>query len=251
MKRAAGFSLVELLLSAAVLGVLLTMLAMFLFSNQRVTTEQVTRASLQNTARLSFARMSDIIAQASYIYPAGQEITLSTGSETKTFTTGAAALALLLPVNTSYCETGPYCAFIYTLEDRSDFTGVLGTDAGTTGFALIERQVWGFNWPRNQVPSKAWGAVDAASPLADSVDVAASSLAATADLATTSYRSTYDDETTFMGSVADDTSALISSVSSDLRLSFQQRGKDLKVERQNSAFARAIPREACSVSGGC
>ena len=81
MKRNKGFSLVELLVAAAILGTLLAALGAFFVVNQRVGNEQITAAKLNTDLRLAFLRMSDVASQAQYIYPEGSNPHLGRGLE--------------------------------------------------------------------------------------------------------------------------------------------------------------------------
>ena len=250
MKRNKGFSLVELLVAAAILGTLLAALGAFFVVNQRVGSEQITAAKLNTDLRLAFLRMSDVTSQAQYIYPAGQTLTLDGATFDTTLTTGANALAVLVPSNTSYCPTttSSYCGFAYTLEDGATYADILGTGAGTTGSALVEYRVTGLSWTSDVRPAKTWTDASATrSPLANSVDTAASTLANPSTAAFADY-SNYDtafafptddtDLTTFAG----DEKALIKSVTSTLRLRYTFRGKEIATQRENVVFARSVPR---------
>ena len=253
MKRAAGFSLVELLVAAAILGILLAALGAFFVVNQRVGNEQITAAKLNTDLRLAFLRMSDVASQAQYIYPAGQALTLKgtgTPSFTTTLTTGPDALVILVPSNTSYCPTttSSYCGFAYTFEDNATYADILSTGAGTTGSALVEYRFEDLSWANNVRPAKTWADTAATrSPLANSVDTAASSLA---NLNTVGFADYSNDETAFafpkddtdLTTFASNEKALIKSVTSTLKLRYTFRGKEIATQRENVIFARAIPR---------
>ena len=254
MRRTTGFSLVELLVAAAILGTLLAALGAFFVVNQRVGNEQITAAKLNTDLRLAFLRMSDVASQAQYIYPAGQTLTLEGGSRfTTTLTTGANTLAVLVPRDTAYCEaaTSGYCGFAYTFEDSASYADILGAGDGTTGAALVEYRFENLAWAGNALPAKTWTDTAAKrSPLVNSVDVAASSLTDVNTIAFADY-SNYDTAVSFpasgatsadLATFASDEEALIKSVTSTLKLRYTFRGKEIANERENVMFARAIPR---------
>ena len=251
MKRSEGFSLVELLVAAAILGTLLAALGAFFVVNQRVGNEQITAAKLNTDLRLAFLRMSDVASQAQYIYPAGQDLTLDGPTFDTTLTTGANTLAILVPRDTAYCEaaTSGYCGFAYTFEDSANHADILGMGDGMTGSALVEYRFEDLSWTENMLPSKTWMDDDASrSPLANSVDVAASSLTDVGTVAFADY-SNYDTNAfdfptteTVHATFASDEKALIKSVTSTLKLRYTFRGKEIATQGENVMFARAVPR---------
>jgi prepilin-type N-terminal cleavage/methylation domain-containing protein len=239
-----GFSIVELLISMGILGVLLALLSSFLFSNQRLTSEQITAATLENDTRLAFLRMSEVISQAQYIFPEGQTLTI----DGQLFTIGANAIAVLVPNNTTYCDadTGTYCGYAYTVEARTLFAAVLGPEAGTSGLALIETKVLNLEWLADVIPAhtaalSTWlanGNPDdfRRSPITDSVDASATDLF-TSRLASSNK---FDERFNTSDPLASD--ALLNAIESKLFLRRTIRGKNLSVERSNYVFSRAIPR---------
>jgi prepilin-type N-terminal cleavage/methylation domain-containing protein len=246
MKRSKGFSVVELLVSMGILGVLLTLLGSFLVSNQRITSEQITAATLENETRLAFLRMSEVISQAQYIFPEGQTLIISD----QTFTIGANAIAVLIPGNTTYCrdsDPGTYCGFAFTVESRTPFTTVLGSGDGTSGFALIETRVLHLEWKRGLVPAqqadlftwKTYGRPTdyRRSPITDSIDTANTDLFTSTKLA-----SFVDFDVTFNTVDINASNALLNAVESKIYLRRTVRGKTLSIERSNYVFSRAIPR---------
>jgi prepilin-type N-terminal cleavage/methylation domain-containing protein len=241
-----GLSLVEMLISMAILGILLAMLSAFLMGNQRVTSQQITAATLNNDLRLSFLRMSEIISQAHYIFPPDQTLSIN-GTN---YTTGARALAVLVPANTTYCPdlTG-YCGFAFTIEDRVPFEAdFLGANAGTTDFALIETRERGLEWKQDKIPAleptlTTWVTTER-SPITDSVSPTASDLASFSRLKP-SKDTNFD--AGFKVNVAEANTSdyavyLAASVNSTVHLERQSNGKTLSVQQDNFVFSRAIPR---------
>jgi prepilin-type N-terminal cleavage/methylation domain-containing protein len=228
-----GLSLVELLIAMAILGILLAMLSAFLIDNQRVTNTQITAATISNDLRLAHLRIGEIVSQAHYIYPSGQNLSLGT----TTFTTGAAALAVLVPRGTTYCKAQgatatarDYCGFAYVIEDRTPYVSLLGL-GDTTNQVIVEYKVEGLEWnPTKAANAKetpaefltSWPAAST-SPVADSVNPAATDLAGLGQLERSSRTGTFDNEAGFdLGVVLDEEKAL----------------------RDNYVFSKAIPRNS-------
>ena len=253
-----GFSIVELLVAMAILGILLGVLSMFLISNQRVTSSQITAATLNNDTRLAFLRMSEVISQAQYIFPAEQTLTLGTTN----YITGQNTLAVLVPGGTTYCNlTGSavYCGYAFTIEDRSPFSAMLGPDGGLSNLALIETRCKGLVWIRNEVPTATLNRWDDSGmtctagatnftrfPVSDAVD-STSDLASQTRLTPASYSDfdkgfIYQIDTDKSQDPRNQSNGLVASVNSYLHLKRQLQGKDIKVERENFVFSRAIPR---------
>ena len=255
--KPSGFSLIELLISAAILGILLTMLAMFLSSQQSITSEQISQVALNNSAKSSLARLEDIVAQANYIFPAGQTLSLNNPEQGKnlSFETGAATLATLLPSGTSYCNPGStakqYCGFLWTIEKRDAYTSILGSKSVGTDYALVEYKVTGLSWEqfKNPVLELAnWTASPTTvSPVVDAVDLASSSLAAETNLTLATTTANFDGDTfkpKGSGRKANDVDGLISTVEPTLSFFASYKGKTFSVQRSAVMFARAIPRQA-------
>lgn len=260
MKRGGGFSLVEMLVALAIFGILLAGLGLFFASNLNVTQRQIGAADANLSVRLALLRMGEVAAHAHYIYPAGQTVTLtdSATSSSRSFTVGPAAMALLLPAGTTYCDpngtTQTYCGFLYSVEDRDAYTAYLADNTVGTGKVLVEWRTEGsaLGWPRNTLPTAVttgWGA-SSARPLADSVvdaaaaDPTASSLAAAADLAGSSTPPTYDDRV--FTADPTDTSAgdsLIQSVGTRVVVRYGG-SRSAQIGRSSFVFSRAIPRGA-------
>ena len=253
MRRTKGVSVLELLVTLAILGVVLAALSAFFSANLRLSDEQTDLADANLAVRLSLLRMSEIVSQAHYIYPAAQTITL----EGKTFTTGPDTLAILVPVGTAFCDPtstdSTYCGMLFTIEDRSTYAGFLGANAASN-FVLTEwRALNRLTWDQSTVPAQSltnWGAAELpAGVLADSVLPASaangSSLAAAADLTIARETPLYDDESKFLYSNADRTSAqgLVQSVNVRLVVRSNARNQG-DVSRSSFAYARSIPRGA-------
>jgi prepilin-type N-terminal cleavage/methylation domain-containing protein len=259
-----GLSLVELLVAMAILGILLAMLSAFLISNQRVTTTQITAATLSNDLRLAHLRIGEIISQAHYIYPSGQNLTI----DGKPFTTGAAALAVLVPRGTTYCKAEgttatakDYCGFAYVIEDRTPYVSLLGL-GDTTNQVIVEYKVEGLEWSpldttnAGKTPAEfltIWDNPEA-SPVADSVDTANTNLAGIIfggtskekiALTMSARTGTFDENVKFSITVTDnDEKALVSGVTSTITLERTMNGKPISVTRDNYVFSKAIPRSA-------
>jgi prepilin-type N-terminal cleavage/methylation domain-containing protein len=69
-----GFTTLEMLIAMGVLGVILTVAAALLQSNQRATDVQQARTNSLEDARLAASRLIETVNQAAYIFPAGQRI---------------------------------------------------------------------------------------------------------------------------------------------------------------------------------
>lgn len=249
--KTSGFSLVEILIAMVILGVLLGALGSFFSLNQKVGSEQITAAKINNDIKLAFLRLSDVTSQAQYIYPAGQTLTLKTGATTTTLSTGAEALAILVPNGTTYCPktaADSYCGFVFTIESSTDFEAILGSSSATTGYALTEYRFANLSWPGKSLPPKTWQDNAALhSPLVNSVSKADSSLAAPTNMGFATY-SNFDDGTfsypdpAAASGFGTQATALVNSVRSTLSLSYNVRGKKVTAERDSVLFARAIPR---------
>lgn len=232
-----GFTMVELLLSMAIFGVLMTAVFFFFTSNQKVVGQQISAASLDNTLRLALARVDELVSQASYIYPADQTLVINGAS----YTTGAKLLAVLVAEGSTYCADAggqSYCGYAYSIEDRKPYEAILGEGDLTTGLALVEHVVTGIAWPQHGIPSLNWSSAPITYPLADSI-AASSSIGA--KLETASFTS-FDRSFTF--ATINATDSLINAVESDIIISLKHQGKDLKSERSSYAYARSIPRGA-------
>jgi prepilin-type N-terminal cleavage/methylation domain-containing protein len=163
--RSRGFTIVEMLLGAALLGVVLVVATEFLNSNQRVTSaQQATNDSLED-GRAAMSRIGEVVNAAAYVYPSGVTITGLTGlagnGTAAQITTGASAVALLIPDNQGG-NPKKYHGVIYYLTGRSNakFSGDLPT-LGTTQIGesvLVEARtglsgVGAMTWNTNSNPA--------------------------------------------------------------------------------------------------
>jgi prepilin-type N-terminal cleavage/methylation domain-containing protein len=118
-----GFTTLEMLIAMGVLGVILTVAAALLQTNQRVSDAQQARTNSLEDARQAASRMAETINQAAYIYPAGQSIQVDDGLVGNTgknrVMTGKDALALLLPEGSSASRS--YRGVVFYLAARTAF----------------------------------------------------------------------------------------------------------------------------------
>jgi hypothetical protein len=204
--------------------------------------------------RLAHLRISEIVAQSHYIYPSGQTLTING----KPYSTGAAALVVLIPRGTTYCKAEgataidrDYCGFAYVIEDRTPYVALLGSGA-TTNRVIVEYRVEELDWDpiKNVANAKKTPAeflttwtTATANPVADSVDPANTDLAGLANLEVSARQGTFDTEAEFdLGAAADKPKALISAVTSMIALERTINGKAVSVTRDNYVFSKAIPR---------
>jgi hypothetical protein len=135
-RRSQGFTVLEMLLGAAMLGLVLTVATQFLNANQQVTSGQQARNNSLEDGRAAMSRIGDVVNQSAYIYPSGITITGLTGlagnGTAAQITTGATALAMLVPDNQGGTPR-KYHGVIYYLTGRSNtkFSGDLPS-LGTT-----------------------------------------------------------------------------------------------------------------------
>jgi prepilin-type N-terminal cleavage/methylation domain-containing protein len=109
-----GFTLVELLIGMAILGVILVAAGSLLQGNQKVTADTQTRSNALGDARGALSRMTESFNQASYIFPMGVTIKFSSDGQAKSILTGPEAVAALI------AQSGTYEGVIYYLADRSE-----------------------------------------------------------------------------------------------------------------------------------
>lgn len=134
--RSQGFTIVEMMIGAALLGIVLVVATEFLNANQRVMSAQQSQNNSLEDGRAAMSRIGEMVNQAAYVYPSGITITGLTGlagNGTATqITTGSTALALLVPDNQGGSPK-KYHGMIYYLTARSnskfaDDLPTLGTD---------------------------------------------------------------------------------------------------------------------------
>ncbi|RDI95049.1 type II secretion system protein [Meiothermus sp. QL-1] len=242
--RNKGLSLVELLVAMAIFSVVLTLASSLLFNNQNLTSRQVLAGQVHEDVRLATLRLSDIVAQAAYIYPNNVPIILPGGL---VVTTGSQALAVLLPPNSAYCPVAGalYCGFVFRVEPRAPFVADLGQTQGNSGFVLAEYQVRGVSWPANTNPAQIaqnWLSLPlhARGVIADSVDPGRTNLGS---LYFAGSESSVDRVLAVLGSVSGLTTsspnALIGAVRVEVAVRYTNGPQ---AARQAEIYARSIPR---------
>jgi prepilin-type N-terminal cleavage/methylation domain-containing protein len=250
-KRNNGITLVELLIAMAVFGIFLAALGGFFASNNRVSNQQISAADANLALRQSLLRMTEVITQAAYIYPSGQNIILTpAGGSAVTLTTGADVLAVLVPAGTSYCNltTRTYCGFIYRIQNRNPFTALLGTTSRTQ-FALVEWQSRNLTWNQNTLPTttvNAWaGATSAvmADNIVSSATAQDSSLANVNNLTISQESPILDNQNSLFSldpASRNQANGLVSGVAP--RLVIAAKNGSAQSMRAANIFSRAIPR---------
>ena len=117
-----GFTVLEMLITMALLGVVLTAASALLQSNQAAASTQQARTLSLEDARASMSRISETLSRADYIYPSGVTITVTSGmigkATANSITTGSGALAMLIS-DGSTGATRKYYGVIFYLTDRS------------------------------------------------------------------------------------------------------------------------------------
>ncbi len=185
-----GFTLVELLISMAILGVILTVTSSILQVNQKGVNAQQSRTASTGDARAAMTRISEQLAQAAYIYPSGITISVSSGIKGQgtinRVTTGSSTIAVLVADGLN--STPPkYDGVIFYVTARSNFsTDLPSLPSGTfspnvlvraavetTGAGLI-------TWAVNATPPTTWGAAAVEGVLADGIDTSRTNLMASA-----------------------------------------------------------------------
>lgn len=249
MKRALGFTLIEVLIATVLLGIVLTVASALFIQSHQISTRQISATEAEEDARLAILRMDEVLSQTAYLYPNGQTLTIPSGS----VVTGDDAVAGLAPARSPYCPTSDatrydkYCGFIYRLVPRSGYTTLLGVRNGVGDSVLIEQRFEWIDWPSNSStpPTKNWGATTLASTgvIADAVDDANTQL----DLLTVGRRPgidtalQVDNSTTTTPSIANtDPVSLIQAVNPRVGLLYPAT----QVQRDGFIFARSVPRVA-------
>ena len=185
-----GFTIVEMLIAAGILGVVLTFASMLLQSSQGAASTQQARTNSLEDGRAAMSRINETITRAAYIYPSGVTITTASGLIGKTtanqVTTGSQTLAVLLPDDLGNSPR-TYYGVIFYLTDRSKtkFAGDLSTVPSTRlGESVVvearttQTGTGPISWNQNANPATAilsWPAVNEG-VLADAVVAASSSL---------------------------------------------------------------------------
>lgn len=248
-----GFSFVELLVSIAIFGVIIVALSSMLVSTNKVSQGQSNAAHATMAARKSLLRITDLVTQAHYIYPAGQtiELNLATGG-TKNIQTGPNALAILLPEGTTYCPGAgqSYCGYVISIEDRNMFANILVNSEHTSEFALVGWRAFNLSWEREDIPAidiSIWNAVRE-ELLIDSVipdsQANGSDLASFARLDVSKVNTSYDNDHLFsnLPEDRDQANCLIASIEPKIIIAYGSSSGDKRVERSSHIFARAVPR---------
>jgi prepilin-type N-terminal cleavage/methylation domain-containing protein len=169
-----GLSLIELLIALSLLGGILVLTNNLIFQNQTIASRQLLQRQASEDARMTMLRLSEVLSQASFIYPLDQTLQLPGGI---TQTTGASVLAALVASGTPYCPTSvspasTYCAYMYRLEARSNYLFDLGKQPLASPNVLVEYRLAGLNWPKNTPPTRNWTSLTAQQSgiVMDSVD---------------------------------------------------------------------------------
>lgn len=154
MNRAAGYTLIELLIAMSIFAVVLLLAGNLFASSNTYTALTVTSAEAEEDARLGLLRLTEVTSQAAYIYPVGKTLTLKTGS----VTTGKNVLALLVPAGSPYCPLGTsadparYCLFVYQAQPRASHAAVLPKIKNPSPTVLVEQRMQWIEWPVNTLP---------------------------------------------------------------------------------------------------
>jgi prepilin-type N-terminal cleavage/methylation domain-containing protein len=160
-----GFTTLEMLIAMGVLGVILTVAAALLQSNQRATDVQQARTNSLEDARLAASRLIETVNQAAYIFPAGQRIQVNglTGRAlANEVTTGANALALLVPDGLNAAQR-QYHGVVFYLADRTKFLKDLPNLPSNriAPWVLVEARtglegIGAITWDRDALPPRKW-----------------------------------------------------------------------------------------------
>ncbi len=164
-RHKSGFTTLEMLLAMAVLGIILTIAAALLQTNQRVSDAQQARTGSLEDARMAASRMAETINQAAYIYPAGKQITSGVGlGGVNGATTGADALALLVPDGLNSTPRR-YHGVVFYLADRQKFLADLPNlpSNRVAPWVLVEARTGldgtgAIEWARDTLPILDWDA---------------------------------------------------------------------------------------------
>lgn len=244
-KVLAGFTLVEILISLLLFGIVLTLVAQMTASQNKMNTAVMQASSIADDAQLATVRMTELLSQAAYIYPEGQTITLPGGAGT--VVTGKKALAFLLASGTPYCTASSqtYCAVVYRVEARGGYVSILGTSNVASPYVLTESVYKSLSWSASGTgtyPTRNWSALTlvggAAGLVADTVDDVNTDLGTSLTVAS---RSSSFDEGLKIGVPDTDAAALIQAVNAKLQLTLTNGRKAI---RTFSVMAQPVPRQS-------
>ncbi|WP_287409244.1 prepilin-type N-terminal cleavage/methylation domain-containing protein [Oceanithermus sp.] len=252
--RRNGFTLIELMISMAVFGVILILTTSMIVKNQEIANRQIVSQQAREDARLALLRVSELFSGAAYIYPGSQTLTLPDGTSVAT---GGQTLAMLLPWGSPYCNEGGsnpydstsshrdlYCAVVYTLGNRSDYVGVLGENPKAGNRVLVEHLIKWVSWPVNTLPTRDFsGLSSSVGVVADAVVPAQTAVVYTASSLSQASRKPIDSLLLAASDTSDPTNALALIDNVVVSLGIRYRGQPLQQERRN-LFARAVPRSA-------
>jgi prepilin-type N-terminal cleavage/methylation domain-containing protein len=250
-----GFTLVELLIGMAILGVILVAAAGLLQSNQQVTNTAQTRSNALGDTRGAMARMTEAISQAAYIYPENAVLKVSGGlagqGTSNQVTTGNNAVAVLISSDSSV--TPPlYKAVIYYIADRSEtsFAADLPSIASDriAQNVLVEATVNGVPWASGTRPTPDMGLPASEGVLVDGVDLLDGSEQITKLMDSVSLAPVIgsDGKAFTLGAASTDPTSLISTVGFKIGVRVATSGKSLAdsgtTVLRGKANARNVPR---------
>lgn len=266
MQKTYGLTLVEVLISMGIFGLIMTAALATLFSTNQLTDVQVTSAQADSSLRQVEVRMKEVLEQAHYIYPPNTRIHLSGRTPTpggskvmrrQRFTVGGGTLAALVPSGTTYCDepTQTYCLYSYIVMNRSRFSEILPDNPSITGRVLTEWRVTGINWPRDSVPAQTITDLGGASVgiVADSIlwngegDVR-TRLTPTSNVQASTLQGQYDNSSLWNTGTSSrnrkQSNALLNMIEPRLAMEYSKRGKEAVAYRRITILARSIPRGA-------
>jgi prepilin-type N-terminal cleavage/methylation domain-containing protein len=195
-----GFTILEMLLGMAILGIVLLVASALLQSNQAAASSQQARTTSLEDGRAAMSRIAETLSRAVYIYPSGITITVTSGlvgtgadktNPTNSITTGTGAVAMLLYDGLNAATRG-YYGVIFYVTDRNktkfatDLSSLASDRIGQS--VLVEARTTQIGtgpitWAVNANPaltSKAWSVAIDEGVLADGVVSTATNLMASA-----------------------------------------------------------------------
>lgn len=236
-----GFTLIEAVLSLAIMSIVLLMVGAFIVQNQRIALRNLLQNESTEDGRRTMLRLNEIVSQAGYIYPNNQTITLPGNT---TVTTGTTVMALLLPWGSPYCQgdnthKAQYCTFLYKIEARSSYLSLLAPMPQAAGSVLVEKKYAWIDWPSGSIPALNWSALTAqgSGVVTDGISSAESVLG---NLSMASVNSGVD-SAVLTGTLVTDNNAMIGGIRPKLVISYMT---GLKLTQEVDIAARTIPRIA-------